>query len=97
MQVRDKFHIICEGDNLAPPVLQFEEMRMPKSIIRYLETKNIRRPTPIQMQAHDVCITSWDQLGPSHLCIDSLELPRRDTDRVLSSCRACRCCCRGVT
>jgi hypothetical protein len=53
MQVRDKFHIICEGDNLAPPVLQFEEMRMPKSIIRYLETKNIRRPTPIQMQAHD--------------------------------------------
>ena len=53
MQVRDKFHIICEGDNLAPPVLQFEEMRMPKSIIRYLETKNIRRPTPIQMQACD--------------------------------------------
>jgi ATP-dependent RNA helicase DDX41 len=51
MQVRDKFHIICEGDNLPPPVLQFEEMRMPSSIIRYLETKNIRRPTPIQMQA----------------------------------------------
>lgn len=51
VQVRDKFHIICEGDNLPPPVLEFEDMRMPQSIIRYLETKNIRRPTPIQMQA----------------------------------------------
>jgi superfamily II DNA/RNA helicase len=86
MQVRDKFHIICEGDNLAPPVLQFEEMRMPKSIIRYLETKNIRRPTPIQMQANAclLLILGPSSMGCPQLCVDRPELPEMDIDRVLS-------------
>ena len=51
LQIRETFHIICEGDNLPPPLLEFTDMRMPPSILRYLVTKNIRRPTPIQMQA----------------------------------------------
>ena len=44
------FHIICEGDNLPPPVTEFADARMPDSITRFLTSKNIKRPTPIQMQ-----------------------------------------------
>lgn len=50
LQVRDKFHIICEGDNLPPAVADFADARLPLSIMKHLESKGIKRPTPIQMQ-----------------------------------------------
>lgn len=50
LQVRDKFHIICEGDNLPPAVTDFADARLPLSIMKHLESKGIKRPTPIQMQ-----------------------------------------------
>lgn len=60
--MRDKFHIITEGDNLPPAITDFADMRMPKSILRFLETKNIKKPTPIQMQAR-----GFVQAGCLHL------------------------------
>ena len=49
--LRDRFHIIVEGENLLPPMLDFAAMRFPPGVLRQLAAKGIRKPTPIQMQA----------------------------------------------
>ena len=52
--VRDKYHIIVEGDNLPPPGVAFEDFKLPGAVLRQLASKGIQRPTPIQMQVrHD--------------------------------------------
>jgi hypothetical protein len=48
--LRDRFHIIVEGENLLSPIIDFKEMKMPPAILRQLAAKNISKPTPIQMQ-----------------------------------------------
>ena len=60
-QLRDRFHIIVEGQHLLPPILDFKDMKFPPAVLRQLAAKNIMRPTPIQMQVSaGLCI-------PSHL------------------------------
>ena len=49
--LRDRFHIIVEGENLLPPMLDFGAMRFPPAVLRQLAAKGIKKPTPIQMQA----------------------------------------------
>ena len=51
--VRDKFHIITEGDLLVPPVTTFQDLKLPPAMLRQLASKGIKKPTPIQMQ---VCV-----------------------------------------
>ena len=60
---RDKFHIICEGDNLPPPVPHFAEMKFPAAILKKLEAKGIKRPTPIQLQGLPVILSGRDMVG----------------------------------
>lgn len=55
---RDKFHIICEGHNLPPPVPHFADMKFPSCVLKHLEDKGIKRPTPIQLQVCFNC-TGW--------------------------------------
>jgi len=62
-EVRDKFHIICEGDNLPPAVADFADARLPLSIMKHLESKGIKRPTPIQMQGLPVLLSGRDMIG----------------------------------
>ena len=50
-ELRDRFHIIVEGQHLLPPILDFAGMKFPAPVLRQLAAKNITRPTPIQMQA----------------------------------------------
>lgn len=61
--IRDKFHIICEGDHIPPAIPNLKEMRFPKAILRHLERKNIRKPTPIQMQGLPVALSGRDMIG----------------------------------
>jgi ATP-dependent RNA helicase DDX41 len=49
-EVRDKFHILTEGDDIPPPINNFTDMRIPRPILDYLKTKGIKKPTPIQIQ-----------------------------------------------
>jgi ATP-dependent RNA helicase DDX41 len=49
-EVRDRYHIITEGDDLPPPINNFTDMRIPKPILEYLKSKGIKKPTPIQIQ-----------------------------------------------
>ena len=48
--VRDKYHIIVEGDNLPPPAVAFQDLKLPQPVLKQLASKGIQRPTPIQMQ-----------------------------------------------
>ena len=55
-ELRDRYHIICEGNALPPPLLAFEDMRFPDAILRQLTNKGIKRPTPIQIQGLPVIL-----------------------------------------
>ncbi|RXK42320.1 ATP-dependent RNA helicase DDX41 [Tremella mesenterica] len=61
--VRDKYHIICEGDNLPPPVQNFVDMKIPKPILDYLLNKGIKKPTPIQIQGLPTAFSGRDMIG----------------------------------
>jgi len=61
--IRDKFHILCEGANVPPAIPNLKEMRFPKCILRHLAERNIRRPTPIQMQGIPVALSGRDMIG----------------------------------
>jgi hypothetical protein len=69
-ELRDRFHIIVEGDNLLPPITEFKDMKLPPAILRQLVSKNILRPTPIQMQVHLLfSLTGPQQLSMEIHCI----------------------------
>ena len=46
----EKNHIIVEGDDLPPPIDNFTDMRVPESLVKFLKSKRITKPTPIQLQ-----------------------------------------------
>ncbi|BDA40614.1 DEAD-box ATP-dependent RNA helicase 35 [Coccomyxa sp. Obi] len=62
-ELRDRFHIIVEGENLLPPILDFKDMKFPAPVLRQLASKNISRPTPIQMQGLPVILAGRDMIG----------------------------------
>lgn len=61
--VRNKWHIIVEGDGCPPPIKTFKEMKIPECIIHALAKKGIARPTPIQVQAIPALFTGRDIIG----------------------------------
>lgn len=61
--IREKFHILVEGSDIPPPCTTFEEMRLPGSVVQALESKGIKRPTPIQMQGIPVALSGRDMIG----------------------------------
>ena len=61
--VRDKWHILVEGDDIPPPIQSFRDMKFPAPILDALAAKNIRRPTPIQMQGLPVALAGRDMVG----------------------------------
>jgi len=61
--IREKWHIIVEGEECAPPLKSFKEMKFPKCILDALQKKNISRPTPIQVQGLPALLTGRDIIG----------------------------------
>lgn len=61
--IRSKMHIIIEGDDFAPPITSFKEMKVPQCIIDSLAKKNIARPTPIQVQGIPALLSGRDLIG----------------------------------
>lgn len=49
-QLRNELRILVEGEDIPPPLKSFKEMKLHKGIIAALEEKDIRKPTPIQIQ-----------------------------------------------
>ena len=61
--VRDKWHILVEGEECPPPIKSFKEMKLPECIMGAMQAKNIGRPTPIQVQALPALFTGRDIIG----------------------------------
>ena len=62
-QIRDKWHILVEGDDIPPPIRSFKDMKFPPPILEELAGRNIKRPTPIQMQGLPVALAGRDMVG----------------------------------
>ncbi|GFH47253.1 DEAD/DEAH box RNA helicase [Chaetoceros tenuissimus] len=62
-KIRNNWHILVEGHDIPPPMKSFVDMRFPKPIIDFLQKRNIKRPTPIQMQGLPVALAGRDMVG----------------------------------
>ena len=60
---RKKWHIIVEGENCPPPIKSFKEMKIPRSILKLLYSKGIKKPTPIQIQGIPALFSGADMIG----------------------------------
>lgn len=48
--IRNELRILVEGEEIPAPLKSFKEMKFHKGILDGLKEKNIRKPTPIQVQ-----------------------------------------------
>lgn len=64
-RLRDKLHIVCDGQGLPPPLTAFRAMRLPRATIATLTAEGIATPTPIQAQALPVLLSGRDCVGIS--------------------------------
>lgn len=62
-EMRDLHHILVEGENIPPPCVSFREMKLPRVILGELERRNIRHPSPIQMQGLPLALLGRDMIG----------------------------------
>ena len=61
---RRKLHsILVDGDDIIAPIASFTDMRFPPPILKALEAKGIRSPTPIQVQGLPVILSGRDMIG----------------------------------
>ncbi|XP_047522821.1 ATP-dependent RNA helicase abstrakt [Pieris napi] len=62
-RVREQLRILVEGEDVPPPIRTFQHMKFPKGIIRGLEAKGIKNPTPIQVQGIPAVLQGRDMIG----------------------------------
>lgn len=61
--IRKKYHILVNGEGVPAPIKTFREMRLPRALIGALNSKGIKRPTPIQVQGLPVALSGRDMIG----------------------------------
>ncbi|XP_041983879.1 ATP-dependent RNA helicase abstrakt [Aricia agestis] len=62
-RVRQQLRILVEGEDVPPPIRTFQHMKFPKGILRGLEDKGIKTPTPIQVQGIPAVLSGRDMIG----------------------------------
>ncbi|KZO95875.1 DEAD-domain-containing protein [Calocera viscosa TUFC12733] len=62
-RLRDKYHIMVEGDDLPPPIESFADMRIPTLLLKNFKSKGIKKPTPIQVQGLPTAFAGRDMIG----------------------------------
>ncbi|KAH9967906.1 P-loop containing nucleoside triphosphate hydrolase protein [Russula dissimulans] len=62
-KIREKYHIIVDGENIPPPIDSFEDMKIPQPLLKFLKSKRIIDPTPIQLQGIPVAFSGRDMIG----------------------------------
>lgn len=62
-EIREKWHILVEGEDMPPPILTFHDMKFPEAIVAGLKAKGINRPTPIQIQGLPALLAGRDMIG----------------------------------
>ncbi|CAG8549840.1 10005_t:CDS:10 [Paraglomus occultum] len=61
--VRQKYHIYVDGEDIPPPIKDFKSMKFPRAILNFLKSKGISKPTPIQLQGLPVALAGRDMIG----------------------------------
>ncbi|CAG4973995.1 unnamed protein product [Colias eurytheme] len=62
-RVRQQLRILVEGEDVPPPIKTFQHMKFPKGVLRGLEAKGIKHPTPIQVQGIPAVLSGRDMIG----------------------------------
>jgi len=62
-ELRRKWHIIVDGNDVPPPARDFRDLRLPEPIFRKLRERGIVQPTPIQVQGLPVVLSGRDMIG----------------------------------
>lgn len=57
---RKQFHIIVSGEDIPPPIKNFNDMNIPRGLGVTLKEKGIVKPTPIQVQGLPVILSGRD-------------------------------------
>ncbi|OJT14210.1 DEAD-box ATP-dependent RNA helicase 35 [Trametes pubescens] len=63
MRIREQHHILIEGEDLPPPIDNFTDMKVPEPLVKFLKTKRITKPTPIQLQGIPTAFSGRDMIG----------------------------------
>ncbi|XP_071050647.1 ATP-dependent RNA helicase abstrakt [Onthophagus taurus] len=62
-KIRHELRILVEGEEIPPPLKSFKEMKFHKAILDGLKEKNIKKPTPIQVQGIPTVLSGRDMIG----------------------------------
>ncbi|KAF8558434.1 P-loop containing nucleoside triphosphate hydrolase protein [Imleria badia] len=62
-RLREKYHIIVDGEDIPPPIEHFEDMKIPDPMLQFLKSKKIITPTPIQLQGIPTAFSGRDMIG----------------------------------
>ncbi|KAH9998988.1 P-loop containing nucleoside triphosphate hydrolase protein [Russula vinacea] len=70
-KIRATHHIIVDGEDIPPPIDSFEaeahslnkDMKIPQPLLKFLKSKRITAPTPIQLQGIPVAFSGRDMIG----------------------------------
>lgn len=62
-QIRSEWHVEVEGADVPPPASRFVDLKLPSPILHYLRNRNIKKPTPIQMQGLPAALSGRDLVG----------------------------------
>ncbi|SHO75755.1 Similar to S.cerevisiae protein DBP2 (ATP-dependent RNA helicase of the DEAD-box protein family) [Malassezia sympodialis ATCC 42132] len=62
-RIRKHYHVVVEGEHVPPIIPYFQDMKVPRCIVEHLEHKNIKRPSPIQMQCLPAAFSGRDIIG----------------------------------
>ncbi|KAF8634391.1 hypothetical protein AX17_004204 [Amanita inopinata Kibby_2008] len=62
-RLREKYHILVDGEEIPPPIENFVDMKIPEPFLRYLKSKKIVNPTPIQLQGIPAAFAGRDLIG----------------------------------
>ncbi|KAA1478752.1 P-loop containing nucleoside triphosphate hydrolase protein [Dentipellis sp. KUC8613] len=62
-KIRDKYQIIVDGEDVPPPIETFRDMKVPEPLLKFLKSKRITSPTPIQLQGLPVAFAGRDMIG----------------------------------
>ncbi|CCA72383.1 probable DEAD-box ATP-dependent RNA helicase 35 [Serendipita indica DSM 11827] len=62
-RIREKYHILVEGEDVPPPIETFAEMKIPPAILKHLKSNRINSPTPIQLQGIPTAFSGRDMIG----------------------------------
>nr|CAD1844580.1 unnamed protein product [Ananas comosus var. bracteatus] len=60
--LRRRWHILVDGDDVPPPIPYFRDMRLSDPVLRKIREKGIVRPTPIQVQGLPIVLSGYDMI-----------------------------------